>query len=101
MDFEKEFPYEKTEVPDDEYPMVFLTGRLTGYFNTRTHTGRLPQLKKMVPDGFVSINPDDTDKLGVKECDAVDVVSHRGKVTLPVYITKISLSAQSLFLGSM
>ena len=68
------------ETADNEYPFVLITGRLNWHFNTRTRTGRVPQLNSAAPDNIIEIHPDDAMRLGVSECDEVEAVSRRGKV---------------------
>ncbi len=77
-------PGEKT---DNEYSFVLLTGRLPGQFNTRTRTGRSPELNKLAPDGFVEINNQDASGLGISENDKVNVASRRGSIQLPARIS--------------
>ncbi|MCP4347840.1 MAG: molybdopterin-dependent oxidoreductase [Desulfobacterales bacterium] len=75
------------ETPDNEYPLVLITGRLKGQFNTRTRTGRSPELNAGAPDAYVNISPEDATNLGIKKGDIVDITSRRGKVCLPAHIT--------------
>jgi anaerobic selenocysteine-containing dehydrogenase len=72
------------EEPDDEFPFLLLTGRLTHHFHTRTKTGRAPELDSAAPAAFVELADSDADRLGVAEGDMVELRSRRGHVVLPV-----------------
>ncbi|MDM8516466.1 nitrate reductase, partial [Desulfobacterales bacterium HSG16] len=75
------------ETPDNEYPLVLITGRVAGQFNTRTRTGRSPKLNAVAPDAYVNISPEDAANLEIKKGDSVNITSRRGKICLPAHIT--------------
>ncbi|MCP4713045.1 MAG: molybdopterin oxidoreductase family protein [Planctomycetes bacterium] len=83
---------EPAEMPDNEYPFILITGRLTGHFNTRTRTGRSPKLNAIAPDGFIEIHPEDAACQGIAEGDAVEVTSRRGSLRLPARLDDRILS---------
>lgn len=70
------------EVPDQEYPIVLLTGRGTSaQWHTNTRTGKSEVLKKLYPkDIYVEIHPAYAKKLGVESGDKVYVHSRRGSI---------------------
>ncbi|MDM8521874.1 nitrate reductase [Desulfococcaceae bacterium HSG8] len=72
---------------DEQYPFALITGRLAGQFNTRTRTGRSPQLNKMAPDAFIEIHPEDALKLNISEGQEAEISSRRGSFRLPVRLT--------------
>ena len=78
---------EPAESIDAEYPFVLLTGRLIAQFNTRTRTGRVPQLDAVSPDAFVDIHPGDAGRFGIKKGDKVEITSRRGCIRLPARLT--------------
>ncbi|MCP4042500.1 MAG: molybdopterin oxidoreductase family protein, partial [Gammaproteobacteria bacterium] len=78
---------EPAETIDDEYPFVFLSGRLASHFNTRSRTGRIPKLNKIAPDACIDVNPDDATRLGIKEGDELNLISRRGRVCGSANIT--------------
>jgi len=71
---------EPQEVPDDEYPFILITGRQLWHFNTRTRTGRIPNLVAHAHDNFVEIHPGDAVNLSIKNGELVKVCSRRGTV---------------------
>jgi anaerobic selenocysteine-containing dehydrogenase len=72
------------EEPDDDYPFLLTTGRVTYHFHTRTKTGRSPKLAAAAPSVFVEMADVDARALGVTEDDLVEVRSRRGHVVAPV-----------------
>ena len=77
------------EEPDDDYPFLLTTGRVTYHFHTRTKTGRVPALNAAAPDAFVEMEGGDAARLGVQDGDVVEVTSRRGAVRVPVRLTGI------------
>jgi anaerobic selenocysteine-containing dehydrogenase len=71
------------EEPNDQYPFLLTTGRLTHQFHTRTKTGRAPNLNAAAPVAFVELSEADASNLGVAEGDLVEVRSRRGQVVVP------------------
>ncbi len=77
------------EEPDEDYPFLLTTGRVTHHFHTRTKTGRSPALQAAAPEAFVEIADVDAVQLGIEEGDAVEVVSRRGRVVVPARLTGV------------
>jgi sulfite reductase (NADPH) flavoprotein alpha-component len=71
------------ELPDDEFPLVFTTGRLAHQWHTMTKTGRVAKLNKLNPEPFLQLHPEDAKRLGVREGDRVEIRSRRGRAVLP------------------
>lgn len=68
------------EQPNNEFPLVFNTGRTVEHWHTRTKTGRVPILQRLSPRAWLEMNPRDAKKLGLKPHDRVSVISRRNKV---------------------
>ncbi|MER1976226.1 formate dehydrogenase subunit alpha [Pseudocitrobacter faecalis] len=69
------------ERPDDNYPLVLCTVREVGHYSCRSMTGNCAALQSLADEpGFVQINPQDAQKLGIKDKQLVWVASRRGKV---------------------
>jgi len=71
------------EQPDTHYPFWLTTGRVAHHFHTRTKTARAPALQAAAPEGYVQLAPEDAQRLGIEEGDAVLVESRRGAIRLP------------------
>jgi ferredoxin-nitrate reductase len=76
------------EPPSADYPFVLTVGRLYGHWHTMTRTGRIPKIQQMHPNPFIEIHPRDAEKLGIKEGEAVEVQSRRGRASFPAVVTK-------------
>jgi sulfite reductase (NADPH) flavoprotein alpha-component len=74
------------ELPDDEFPMVFTTGRLAHQWHTMTKTGRVAKLNKLNPEPFLQLHPEDAGRLGVRDGDRVEIRSRRGRAVLPATV---------------
>jgi formate dehydrogenase major subunit len=72
------------ERPDDEYPMVLITGRQLEHWHTGSMTRRATVLDAIEPAAMVSMNPMDMRKVGVHAGENVTVESRRGKVGITV-----------------
>lgn len=75
------------ELPDDDYPFVFNTGRVQHQWHTLTKTGKIAKLGKLDPGPFVEISPEDAARLSIVDGDAVDIASRRGRAVLPAVVT--------------
>lgn len=81
---------EAAELPDEEYPFIFTTGRVLYHFHTGTITRRSKGLSEVYPEALVEINPQDAEALGVREGEFVEVTSRRGKVKAKAQVTEKS-----------
>jgi anaerobic selenocysteine-containing dehydrogenase len=77
------------EEPDDDYPFLLTTGRVTYQFHTRTKTGRVAALNAAAPDAFVEMDGSDAARQGIEDGDLVEVTSRRGAVRVPARLTGI------------
>ncbi|SNY75155.1 formate dehydrogenase subunit alpha [Enterobacter sp. CC120223-11] len=69
------------ETPDEDFPLVLCTVREVGHYSCRSMTGNCAALQSLADEpGFVQMNPEDAQRLGVKDRDLVWVESRRGKV---------------------
>jgi predicted molibdopterin-dependent oxidoreductase YjgC len=75
------------ELPDDEYPFVLSTGRVLYQYHTGTMTRRSQVLEDADRGPVIEMNPDDAERLQIKDGEQVNVSSRRGSITLPVLVT--------------
>lgn len=75
------------ELPDDDHPFWFTSGRVQHQWHTMTKTGRVPALTKLAPGPFVEVNPADAERLGLREGAPVEIASRRGRAVLPVTVS--------------
>lgn len=68
------------ELPDEEYPIIMMTGRMLYHYTTRAMTGRTPGLMELQGTSYIEMNFKDADALGIKNGDKVKVSSRRGEI---------------------
>lgn len=68
------------ELPDEEYPLVLMTGRVLYQYNACAMTGRTEGLSEISGSSFIELNTHDADTLGVADGDRVRVSSRRGQI---------------------
>jgi formate dehydrogenase major subunit len=79
---------EPLETPDDEYPYVFMTGRLLFHYHSGTMSRRTRRLHQEAPGAFVAINARDAEQAGIREGDAVRLCSRRGELQATARLTE-------------
>jgi len=75
------------EMPDEEYPYFLTTGRMFAHFHTGTMTRISKHLDAEQKTGYVDINPEDAEKLAVKNGDVLILSSRRGDIEAPANLT--------------
>ena len=78
------------ELPDEEYPLLFTTGRDLARYNFSSMTGKTPEIDEISPECFAEVNPLDAERLGLKEKNWVRLTSRRGSVEMRATITERS-----------
>lgn len=68
------------ELPDEDYPIILMTGRILYHYTTRAMTGKTPGLMEIEGKSFIEMNFKDADALGIKNGDKVKVSSRRGQI---------------------
>lgn len=74
------------EAPDDEFPLVLVTGRQLAHYNAGTMTRHTANASLHQTD-FVEVNPFDAEFLGIVDGDEVEVESRRGSVRAFAHLT--------------
>jgi formate dehydrogenase major subunit len=70
------------ELPDEDWPMVLMTGRLLEHWHTGAMTRRSRVLGTLEPDAVACLHPSDMERLGISAGSAVRVATRRGEVTM-------------------
>lgn len=71
---------EPDELPDSEYPVVFITGRQLEHWHTGTMTRHSRVLDAIEPEPSVFIHPGDLDKLNIDSGNKITIESRRGSI---------------------
>ena len=75
------------ELPDDEYPLFFTTGRYREHYNSGAQTRQVGQLLDAKPEPMLQLHPRLAARLGVVQGEAVLVESRRGSVAFAAQIS--------------
>ena len=83
-----------TEQPSYEedfkgYEFTLTTGRTIYHFHTGTMSRRSYALNKLVPEGFVCINPEDAQALEITDGSKVKIKSSVGEMVAPIKISDV------------
>jgi formate dehydrogenase major subunit len=70
------------ERPDDDYPMVLITGRQLEHWHTGSMTRRASNLDYIEPEPVASVHPLDLEVLGVEPGATLTIASRRGSISL-------------------
>ena len=68
------------ELPDDEYPLVLITGRQLEHWHTGGMTRRASVLDAIEPVPVASLHPDQLSALGAQPGEPIRLRSRRGEV---------------------
>jgi formate dehydrogenase major subunit len=69
------------ELPDDEFPYIFITGRQLEHWHTGSMTRHATVLDAIEPDPVVMVHPLTLEALGGKAGEPITIESRRGKIT--------------------
>jgi len=75
------------ELPDSEYPLLLMTGRIYHQYHTGTMTRKSERLSRECDHAVLQINPEDAKALGLRQGETVRLLSRRGEITLAASIT--------------
>ena len=79
------------ELPDEEYPLYLMTGRILYHYTTRAMTGRTPGLMEIEGNSFIEMNEADANLLGISNGELVRASSRRGSILTTARVgTKVS-----------
>ena len=75
------------ELPDEEYPFFYTTGRVIEHWHTGTMTMRCRELRNTKSRAEVEVHPADAERLKIRTGDPVRVTSRRGSVVFPALVS--------------
>ena len=74
-------------MPDQEYPLILITGRRREHYNNGSMTRRAAGIAELFPEELLEINPADAERLDVNNGEIVDISSRRGTIRVKTKIT--------------
>jgi formate dehydrogenase major subunit len=69
------------EMPDEEYPLIFITGRQLEHWHTGSMTRHSETLDAIEPDPVVTLHPENLAALNMEAGELITIESRRGKIT--------------------
>ena len=75
------------EIPDEEYPLTMMTGRILYHYNACAMTDKTDGINEIANANFIEINTVDAEKLGVENGELVEVSSRRGTITATAHVS--------------
>jgi assimilatory nitrate reductase catalytic subunit len=76
------------EKPDEEFPLIYTTGRIVHQYLSGNQTRRIGFLIQQCPEPFVEIHPETAFKYKINDGDKVKVSTRRGEGVFPALIVK-------------
>ncbi len=74
-------PYEApAEMPDTEYDLWLVTGRVLEHWHSGSMTRRVPELHRSFPSAVVYMHPDDAKARGLRRGQEISISTRRGEV---------------------
>ena len=74
------------ETPDQEYPLILITGRQLEHWHTGSMTRRSKVLDSVEPEAFCSINSNTSKRWGVERDETIKIATRRGEIEISVRI---------------
>lgn len=68
------------ELPDAEFPVTMITGRMLYHYNARSMTGRTDGLNEICDSSYIEISSEDAQRIGVSDGEMIRVASRRGEI---------------------
>jgi len=76
------------EKPDDEFPLIFTSGRVVYQYLSGNQTRRVGFLVQQCPEPYVEVHPETAAKLKINDGERVKVISRRGEGIFPALIVR-------------
>ena len=73
---------EAAELPDDDYPFIFMTGRQLEHWHTGTMTRHSRVLNTIEPWPYILVNPGDLRAMDMESGDLLAIESRRGRLNV-------------------
>ena len=78
---------DNVEIPDEEYPFIFNTGRVLYHWHTGSMTRR-SRLDEAYPESLIEVAPEDAERMGLKKSGRIRVSTRRGSLESRAWITR-------------
>ncbi len=78
------------ELPDDEYPLLFTTGRHYAQYNFGSMTRKTAGIEEIYGEALAEVNPEDAARLGIQEGSLIKITSRRGSIEVRATLSERS-----------
>ena len=75
-------------MPDKEYPFWLNTGRVVEHWHTGSMTRRIKVLHQAVPNSYAELNPDDAQRMGIRNGQKIRLVTRRGSLVIKASVNE-------------
>ena len=75
------------ELPDEEYPLLLMTGSILYHYNACAMTDKTEGINRIAGGSFIEIHTDDAKALGIKDGEKVRVSSRRGSIESTAHVS--------------
>lgn len=75
------------ELPDEDYPMIMMTGRILYHYNACAMTDKTPGIVELAGESFIEVNDQDAKRLGIADGEKVKVSSRRGEIQVEARVS--------------
>ncbi len=79
---------EPSDLPDRSYPFRLTTGRIIWHWHAGSMTRRCKNLADEVNEGYLELNPEDAETLGVRSDDMIRVIFRKGSLLCKARIVR-------------
>jgi len=85
----------QSETSNEEYPIVLNSGRLLYQYHSATLSRKSDLLNAYSNEAYIIINPNDAERLDIKDGDMVNVISPRGTIKTKAYVRAEVLTGEA------
>ncbi len=76
------------ELPDEEYPLTMMTGRILYHYNACAMTDKTPGINEIAGESFIELNTRDAKALGIEDGEMIAVSSRRGAIRTTAHVSE-------------
>ncbi len=77
-----------TELPDEEYPLTMMTGRILYHYNACAMTDKTAGINEIAGESFIELNTLDAKALGIEDGEKISVSSRRGAIQTTAHVSE-------------
>ena len=84
-----------TELPDEEYPLTMMTGRILYHYNACAMTDKTAGINEIAGESFIELNTLDAKALGIEDGEKISVSSRRGAIQTTAHVSEKTRAGES------